>query len=335
MISKARSSLSSATHLLLAVATLFVMAAPVEAQVTSLLVGNSTSFNALDYYAFPSGGYQGAFAGPGTGPPGTARFTYGPDQNVYLLRSVPGAPVLKYDGHTGNFIGTFVSAAGGDFTFGPDGNFYQMSSTQNSVLRYNGVSGQLIGTFVSTNITNGGGRIQFGPNNDLFVTDAPTIKRFNGVTGAYIGDFIPPGAGGLGTARDFLFTGGKFLVTGNGTNDTVLQFDGTTGAFLGTFAQGNGLSSPFGMTIGPDGALYVSSILGDSIKRFNAATGTFLGDFVSVTAHESPTYMQFAPFPIPEPSSLVLAGLAGIFFARRIRGPRVQKPTAQAGGVSC
>src|SRR5207244_12251839 len=99
-----------------------VLASPANSQVINLLVGNQTSFNALDRYAYPSGLYQGAFAGPGTGPPGAFLFTYGPDGNIYLERNVPHATILKYDGHTGNPLGTFVSDPGAYFTFGPDGN---------------------------------------------------------------------------------------------------------------------------------------------------------------------------------------------------------------------
>src|SRR5438876_5287990 len=163
-----------------------LLASTANSQVINLLVGNQTSFNALDRYAYPSRLYQGAFAGPGTGPPGAFLFTYGPDGNIYLERNVPNATILKYDGHTGNPLGTFVSDPGAYFTFGPDGNVYRLNSAGNAVLRYNGTTGQLIGTFVSTNITNGGGFLAFGPNNDLFVTDAPTIKRFNGLSGAFI-----------------------------------------------------------------------------------------------------------------------------------------------------
>jgi DNA-binding beta-propeller fold protein YncE len=154
--------------------------------------------------------------------------------------------------------------------------------------------------------------------------DGNTIKRFNGTTGAFLGNFTAPGAGGLATTLDFVFTpNGKLLVSGTGTSNSVLQFDGSSGTFLGVFAQGNGLSTPFGMTIGPDGNLYVASTTGsNSIARFDLDTGAFLGNFVNTTAHSGPTYIQFTPFPIPEPTSLVLVfaafGAGAVGAARKV-----------------
>jgi hypothetical protein len=90
-----------------------------------------------------------------------------------------------------------------------------------------------------------------------------------------------------------------------------LQFNANTGELLGVFAQGNGLNGTYGITIGPDGDVYVSSTLGNSIKRFEFVSGTFLGNYVTTTAHPAPSIIQFTPFPIPEPSSVVLSALGG------------------------
>jgi WD40 repeat protein len=288
-------------------------ASEAKGQVISLLVGNQTSFNALDYYAFPSGAYQGPFAGPATpGPPGVYYFTYGPDGNLYRSNNPGSTPVFKHDGMTGNFISTFVPDNGGGFTFGPDGHFYRVTPNGNGVLRYNGQTGQLLGTFVASGLTNAL-NLHFGPSGDLFVADGNTIKRVDGSTGTVLGPFTPPGAGGLASALDFLFTpNGKLLVSGTTgpPNDRVLEFNALTGEFVGVFAQGNGLDVPLGMTLGPDGNVYVASTLGNSIKRFNVSTGLFLGDFISLTAHPNPTLIEFTPFPIPEPSSCLLVATA-------------------------
>jgi hypothetical protein len=292
-------------------------------QVTTLVVGNQVSFNALDGYDATTGQYLGFGYGLGTGAPGTFYFTFGPTGNVFLSRSVPGAGVLQYDGMTGAFVNTFVSDAGGFFTFGPDSNLYRMNSTGDGVLRYDGASGALLGTFVAPGQgVNGGGTLRFGPGADLFMADGNHIKRFNGTTGTLIGQFTPAGAGGLGNILDFLFTSdGRLLVSGTtgSPNDRILQFDASSGGFLGNFAQGSGLNVPFGMAIGPDSALYVASTSGHSIKRFDLANGNFLGDFVATTAHPGPTYIEFPPFPVPEPSSIILLGLIAVSSARFLR----------------
>jgi hypothetical protein len=217
--------------------------------------------------------------------------------------------VVKFNGVTGSPLGTFVNAAGANFTFGTGGDFFRIDQSNTSVLRYNGSTGQLIGTF-STGIT-GAIALHFGPGGDLFVNSLNSIKRFNGVTGAFVGDFVTAGSGGLTGVLDFLFTtDNRLLVSGGsgGPNDKILQYDGTTGAFVGVFAQGNGLNLPRGITLGPDGNLYAASG-GNSILEFNGTSGAFIGPFVSTTAHGSPSYLTFSPSPIPEPTSVLLCGL--------------------------
>src|SRR5207248_7986798 len=118
---------------------------------------------------------------------------------------------------------------------------------------------------------------------------------------------------------------GRLLVSGNttGANDKVLQFDAATGAYLGVFAQGNGLSTPMGLALGPDGNLSVTSFGTNFIKRFNGTTGAFIDTFAT-TANATPTFITFTPFPVPEPSSLLCGGLAAAGLAvvrwRRARG---------------
>src|SRR5579859_5262517 len=73
-------------------------------------------------------------------------------------RTVPSA-TISVAGSSINEIGNvsaFVASSSGglnqpkDLVLGPDGNAYVASSATNSVLRYNGATGQLIGTFVTS-----------------------------------------------------------------------------------------------------------------------------------------------------------------------------------------
>jgi WD40 repeat protein len=320
-----------AQGLLAGILGVLFLATPASAQVIGLLVGNQQSFNGIDWYAFPNGFYQGGFAGPGTpGPPAIHYFTYGPSGDLYYTLNSTTAPVIRVNGQTGNFISTFIPSNGLTFSFGPDDNLYRIEDSGSVVRRYNGTNGQLIDTFISSNL--GAGQIlRFGPSGDLFVSDGITasIKRFSGSTGVFLGDFTQPGAGGVGSIFDFLFApNGAVYATSSSLPDRVFEFNGTTGAFQGYIGQGSGLSVPIGLTIGPDGNLYVASTFGNTIKSYSLANGGFLGDFVSMTAHMAPTYIQFTPTPIPEPSGIALGliGVAALTQLRRLRA-RQQETT--------
>lgn len=290
-------------------------ASAANAQVVSLLVGNQSGFNGIDRYAITNGSYQGVFAGPGTTGAGYNFLSYGPDNNLYV-GTISGIPnqVFKFNGMTGNPLGTFISANGGNFAFGTGGDLFRIANGSTEVLRYNGTTGQLIGTF-STGLA-GAGAIHFGPGGDLFVNSSNSIRRFNGVTGALIGDFVTPGSGGLGAVTDFVFTpGNKLLVSGasGGPNDKILEYDGITGAFVGIFTQGNGLSFPRGMALAGDGTLYVvSGGFSNSVLRFDSSNGTFLGTLVPNPAHAEPYHIAITPFPVPEPTAFVFTGLFGL-----------------------
>jgi hypothetical protein len=71
----------------------------------------------------------------------------------------------------------------------------------------------------------------------------------------------------------------NILVSDVGSN-SVKQFD-ANGNFIKTFAQGGGLSVPFGMAYGPDGNLYVASLGNSSILEYNGSTGAFISKFIS------------------------------------------------------
>lgn len=311
--------MNSLTRMIAATLLTLGLGSTAKAQVVNLLVGNSSNFSGVDRYSEIDGTYQGVFAGPGTVSLSYQYLSYGPDSNLYVGTLISSNQVLKFDGHTGNFISTFVSTSGGNFTFGTAGDLFRIEQGDTTVVRRNGTTGQLIGTF-STGLT-GAGALHFGPGGDLFVNSLNGIRRFNGITGASLGDFVLPGAGGLTGVTDFVFVpGGNLLVSGGsgGANDKILQYDPVTGAFIGVFTQGNGLNLPKGMTLGPDGNLYVASG-SNSILKFDATSGSFLGPFVPMTAHGSPTYLTFTPFPVPEPSSIILGSLAAAWSAIALR----------------
>lgn len=61
--------------------------------------------------------------------------------------------------------------------------------------------------------------------------------------------------------------------------DSVARFDLATGAFLGNFEAGVGLDGALGITVGPDGLVYVASEESNSVLRYGS-DGSFVDAFV-------------------------------------------------------
>ncbi len=208
-----------------------------------------------------------------------------------------GAPnngVLRYDAR-GAFVDAFVPS---DlerfvipccFTFGPDDHLYVASPIFETILRFNGATGELIDEFVSAPEGGLGGVLapQFGPDGNLYVGQfgadfaSPSIRRYDGQTGAFIDVFVQPNGGGMVAAPDpQLFTWGPdgHLYVAAPVAGKVLRFDGRTGEFIDAFVtnlEGQRIS---GLVFGADGLLYVNSY--DAVRRYDAGTGDLVDVFV-------------------------------------------------------
>ena len=213
--------------------------------------------------------------------------------DVFVL-SLGTKSVMRYDGATGNPISGFGGAL--DFperiTFGPDGNLYvsngftgSPSSFADTIVRFNGLTGEFISVFVSQGSggLHGPFGLAFGPDGNLYVSSFGTdsVLRYNGSTGAFIDSFAS--GGGLDGPEGLTFGPDGNLYVVSGFTDSILRYNGSTGAFIDAFvASGSGgLSGPQDLTFGPDGKLYVSSAFTDSVLRYNGNTGAFIDVFVA------------------------------------------------------
>jgi hypothetical protein len=241
-----------------------------------LLVGNSGS-SGVRRFDLKSGKARGYFIEPDAG--GLAfpdDITAGPDSNLYVssgCRTTPGVPcnksisaVLRYDGRSGAFLGTFISGASSDeplyrpygTVFGPDGLFYVASFMSNQILRY-----RSDGTFVDVFAASHG--------KDPEGLNGPNGLAFDGDGRLYVsteGDTIDcPGRPQQGDCSPTFSKGYPSL---------LLRYDLETGKGS-VFAQPKGTDglapSLAGIRLGPDGLLYVGDFSMNVIRVYDPATG--------------------------------------------------------------
>jgi sugar lactone lactonase YvrE len=128
----------------------------------------------------------------------------------------------------------------------------------------------------------------FGPDGngdgamDLYVgsVDTNQVLRYDGLTGAFIDVFVTAGSGGLDGPFHLKFFGpnNDLFVTGR-PNNGLLRFNGATGAFIEQVI--GGAAHPSGLTVGDDGYLYVSNLVGDNVLRYDGAQ---LREFIAIRA---------------------------------------------------
>ena len=153
-------------------------------------------------------------------------------------------------------LGVFAAGAGAaGLTFGPDGNLYVGSFSQDSVRRYDGANGAFIDVFVSAGSggLNGSDGVTFGPDGNLYVSSRSTnqVLRYNGATGAFIDVFTSGAAPNPPVDLQFGPDGNLAVVSAISSED-VKRYNGATGVFIDTYAAGSGIDTPTHFTFTHD-----------------------------------------------------------------------------------
>ena len=165
--------------------------------------------------------------------------------------------------------------------WGSDGNLYVGSLNTNQVLRFDGTTGAFLGTFIAGVDSPAVQGLMFRPDGLYVLSrNAATVQRFDATTGALLGVFIPAGSGGLTAAKGMTVGPDGNWYISSGTNE-ILRYSATgafLGAFVS--AGSGGLNNPRGLTFGPDGNLYVASANSNAILRYNGQTGAFINTFI-------------------------------------------------------
>ena len=198
----------------------------------------------------------------------------------FLVSDGTGNKVVRYNFFpAGSVVDHFVGAGltalnnASDMVYGPDGNLYVASPGANTVMRFNGQTGQPMGDFVAS----GSGGLStpwglaFGPDGHLYVSsgDSHRVLRYDGATGAFIDAFVTDRAAGLlDQPRGLAFNpanGDLYVVSRN--LSAVLRYNGTTGAFVETVVRPGefNLSLPHGILFDFEGTMYVSGAFSDNI----------------------------------------------------------------------
>jgi hypothetical protein len=209
--------------------------------------------------------------------------------------------------------------------FGADGDLYVASFNNDRVLRYDGTTGAFVGTLVSAGsggLDGPDAGMAWGPDGHLYVPSFfnHSVLRYDEETGASLGAFVPSGQGGLINPRTVVFRqDGTALVSGEGSNN-VHHYD-DQGNFLGLFLP-TGLNNATALAVSPlDGDLYASNLNADNVRRFNGTNGTQEG--IAVNPGEGgldgPVFLAFHPDPYLR-LGRVVPGTTNAFNVIRVEG---------------
>jgi hypothetical protein len=260
---------------------------PTTEAAADMFVTSSSNAKVLQYDEI-TGEFLGAFVD--RGPPNSQANTYEPtgiefgsDHNLYL-GSFTGNYVKRYDGQTGAYLDTFVTARSGGLirpfylAFGPDGNLYLPSQFTNEVKVYDGKTGAYMKSIDDGLWNCSPSATAFSDVGELFVTcpAADSIMSFDPATGQNLSSISLSGVTPVGRVE--FGTSGEFYIASRALSGIVrVDADGQWNLFGSTPTVGTVSTVHFG----PDGTLYLSEQGASMLVRFDAESGEYLGELVA------------------------------------------------------
>ncbi|MCK4857352.1 MAG: thrombospondin type 3 repeat-containing protein [candidate division Zixibacteria bacterium] len=229
---------------------------------------------------------------------------FGPDRQLYVA-SYGDHRIVRIDVDNDS-AATFVPQGSLDLlnpsalVFGPNGNLFVASRSYSRILEYDGQTGAPVGIFVNT----GSGSLSgpfgliFDGDGNLLVSSYNNnmILRFSGVDGAFLDTIIAPGSGGLDGPRGLAIRGHSKLLVASYRSDQVLEYNLLTGQFVRVFNDDYTPLDPWGLRIGPNGNVFVSSPGRVRVIEYDAEAGRYYRSYVrGDEGLAMPTGLAFRP----------------------------------------
>lgn len=304
--------------LLLAAGSLFAVACSVEAQTLYVSCWNSGLGSGTIATVAP-GGSVGTFATGLNDPMGLAfdssgnlyEVETGSGNNGGYINEFTAAQVSSGSGTPTVFASGFTTPYG--LTFNSSGNLYEADESDGDSLHVF-TPPSASGTTISLN--HNPGQIAFDNSGDLYVANISRGNLSILSSGGVLTDYSPSGFSGHPYGLAFNSSGNLFV---SSDTDDIYEFVGgnLSGSAI-TFATG--LDNPASLTFDSAGDLFVAETGNGEILEYQNDDGTLSSTPTTYASGlEDPTFMAFGPVvPVPEPSTLALAGLgATLWFYRR------------------